>query len=169
MAAENNSTGTFEATIQCPDGEKTFHANRVRMHDIITRGGARYLVIKGFEDTVNRDTGSKQINTIQFYLEKSPARGPTTLHPPLVLPEVRANSASYYILTDSPDDADDNVDAAWELPGQEGGEINYSIVQNGESAIGTFDFNAGTPGNHTFKIKGSFTIHHLEAEVYSSS
>lgn len=156
------SEGTFKATLKFKNSAEIFQANRVKMHEIISASGNSCLVIKGFQDTTNKTTQTKEINSIQFYLDKKTNRGLLNLSRPLTLPEACANSAGYYKLEDSPDDDDDEVDTAYAFPCISG-KIDYQNNPTYEHAIATFDFDVEAPNGETFNIKGGFDIYNLEA------
>jgi len=160
--SKKTSEGTFKATLTFENSAEIFQANRLRMHEIITPSGNNFLVIKGFQDTINKTTQTKEINSIQFFLDKKTNTGLLNLSRPLTLPEVCANSAGYYKLEDSPDDDDDEVDTAYAFPCI-GGTIDYQNLPKHEHAIATFDFDVEAPNGEKFNIKGGFDIYNLEA------
>jgi len=152
---DTSPSSTFTAALVFQDHVKNFSANRVKAQEFITSSGS-YWAIKGFEDTVNPQTQSTEINTLQFYMEKH-ASGFIALTSPLVLPQIAANSAGYYSLQDSPDDDDDLVDTAYEFPCVTG-HIYFASYPDIERLCATFTFEARNPDDTIFTIRGVFDV-----------
>lgn len=152
----NAPLNTFTATLTFKDHLEHFVANRVKLQEIIIQSGT-FWVIKGFEDTVNPETQSTEINTLQFYMSKTDRPGMLNLVPPKVLPEIAPNSAGYYKLEDSPDDEDNEVDAAYEFPCTQG-KIFFAPFLTPQRLGAIYDFNVKAPNLETFNIKGVFDV-----------
>jgi len=159
-----SSEGTFKATLIFKNSTEVFQANRVRMHEIISDSGSKDLAIKGFQDTINKTTKTKEINSIQFFLDIKINQGLLELSRPLTLPQICINSAGYYKLEDSPDDDDDEVDTAYAFPCIRG-KIDYANSPAHDHASATFNFTVEAPNGETFDIKGGFDVYNLEALV----
>jgi hypothetical protein len=147
---------TFTATLTFKTHTEQFNANRVKLQEFITPSGA-FWVFKGFEDTINPTTQSKAINSLQFYLNKTDGHVDLALVPPEVLPKVAANSAGYYKLEDSPDDQDEEMDAAYAFPCTQG-TIHFARLSPSERYVGSFKFDVEAPNLETFHIEGVFEV-----------
>ncbi len=123
----------------------------------VEASGIECWKIRFFEDTINKETQTNEINLIQFFLEKDSTSFDHSLARAAPYPDFTKNSASFYKYEDSPDDEDDIVDTAYDFPLKKGW-ITYQWGQDKTSIRATFDLTLENPDTTTFQMMGSFVI-----------
>lgn len=109
------------------------------------------------ENTKNKTTDSNEVNLFQFFLDKNSTSFDHALATPEPYPVMTKNSGYFYKYTDSPDDIDKEVDAAYNFPLRTGW-ITYRWNKDKTYLRGTFDLTVENPDASSFRIMGGFNL-----------
>lgn len=154
QAGENAS---FVATLYFSDAQEIFTANRIVILSSVSVNTVNCWTIKAVMDSKDPKTNTPKSQTILIHIRQDQVSGNVTLGAALTFPDIAENTAGYYVLTDSPDDDDDDLDAVFGFPSVRGNLV-YQRPEDNAHIVGHFNFDLETEEKTSFSIKGTFNV-----------
>ncbi len=145
----------FIANIIYPNRTELFTANKFNIESHLDTSGVDCWVVMGFQDFINKNTGSAEVNAIHINIPKGSLEYKGNLAPGIPTPPLVKNSANFFKIIDT--DENKTIDTLLEFLGTKG-YLQYNWLDSGNRIIGNIEFYTTDVYGQPININGAFNV-----------